>query len=69
MTSRKDMRIFVKNIGDDILFLTFYRFFGRFPYLKLISYILLSYFCYINVDSKGLKLSCNKHSNVFTVLL
>ena len=48
-------------------FLTF--FLGRFPYLKLISYILLSYFCYINVDSKGLKFPCNKHSNVFTVLL
>ena len=44
-------------------------FLGRFSYLKLISYILLSYFCYLNVDSKGLKLSCNKHSKVYTVLL
>ena len=30
LASRKDMQIFVKNIEDDILFLTFYRFFGRF---------------------------------------
>ena len=37
------MRIFVDNIEDNILFLTFYRFLGRFPYFKLISYILLSY--------------------------
>ena len=42
------MRIFVENIEDDILFLIFYflffiAFLGRFPYLKLISYILLSY--------------------------
>ena len=38
------MQIFVENIEDDILFLTFYWFFfGGFPYLKLISHILLSY--------------------------
>ena len=37
-------------------------FLGRFPYLKLISYILLSYFCYLNVDSRGLKFSCKKHN-------
>ena len=51
-------------------FLLFIVFRGRFPYLELISYILLSYsvFCDINVDSEGLKFSCNKHSNVFTVL-
>ena len=36
--------------------------FDRLPYLKSISYILLSYFCYINVDSRGLKFSCNKQN-------
>ena len=36
-------------------FLLFIFFLERLPYLKLISYILLSYFCYINVDSRGLK--------------
>ena len=53
--------MFVKNIEDDILFLNFYPFLGRFPYLKLISHILLSYFCYIYVDHdfRGLKFSCN----------
>ena len=42
--------------------LLFIVFLGRLPYLKLISYILLSYFCCINVDSRGLKFSSNEHS-------
>ena len=37
------MQIFVENIEDDIYFLLFIVFLGGFPYLKLISHILLSY--------------------------
>ena len=49
------------NNNNNVLFLTFYRFFARLPYLKFF-FVLLSYFCYINLDSRGLKYSCNKHS-------
>ena len=35
---------------------------------KVLITIIYCYY-YINVDSEGLKFSCNKHSNVFTVLL
>ena len=52
----------LKTLKTIFYFLLFILFLGRFPYLKLISYILLSYFCNINVGSKGLKFSCNKHS-------
>ena len=71
LTSREDMQNFVENIDDDILLLLFIVFRGRFPYLRLITYILITVFsfCDINVDSEGLKFSCNKHNNVFTVLL
>ena len=35
----------------------------------IIHPIIIFSFYYINVDSEGFKFSCNKHSNVFTVLL
>ena len=35
----------------------------------IIHPIIVFSFYYINVDSEGLKFSCNKHSNVFMVLL
>ena len=71
MTSRKDMLMFVENIKNDILFLTFYRFSWKISIFEVNIFhpIIVFSFCYINVDSEGLKLSCNKHSNVFTVLL
>ena len=48
MTSREDMQIFVENIEDDIFISYYLSFFcGRFPYLKLISYILLSYSVFV----------------------
>ena len=64
------MQIFVENIEDDILFLTFYCFSWWISIFEVnISHpIIVFTFCYINVDSEGLKFSCNKHSNVFTVL-
>ena len=67
MTSRKAMQIFVENIEDDILFLTFYCFSWWISIFEVnISHpIIVFTFCYINVDSEGLKFSRNKHSNVF----
>ena len=61
------MQIFVENIEDDILFLTFYCFSWWISIFEVnISHpIILFSFCYINVDFEGLKFSCNKHSNVF----
>ena len=55
MTSREDMQIFVENIEDDILFLTFYGFswyISTFEVNILHSIIVFS-FCDINVDSEG----------------
>ena len=65
------MQIFVENIEDDILFLTFYCFSRWISIFEVnISHpIILFSFCYINVDSEGLKFSCNKHSNVLFLLL
>ena len=70
MTSREDMQIFVENIEDHILFLTFYRFSCYISILEvnILHPIIVFSFCDINVDSEGLKFPCNKHSNVFTVL-
>ena len=51
MTSRKDMQIFVENIVDDILFLTFYCFSWWISIFEVnISHpIILFSFCDINV--------------------
>ena len=71
MQSKEDMQIFVENIEDDILFLIFISFFNRFSWLisifevNILHPIIVFSFCGINVDSEGLKFSCNKHSNVF----
>ena len=52
MTSREDMQIFVENIEDDILFLTFYRFswwMSMFE-VNILCPIIVFSFCDINVD-------------------
>ena len=65
------MQIFVENIEDDSFFLIFISFFNRFWWLisifevNILNPIIEFSFCDINVDSEGLKFSCNKHSNVF----
>ena len=61
------MQIFVDNIEDDILFLTFYCFSWWISIFEvnILHPIIVFNFCYINVDSEGLEFSCNKHSNVF----
>ena len=46
----------LKTLRTIFYFSLFIVFLGRFPYF------LLSYFCYINVDSRGLKFSCNEHN-------
>ena len=69
MTSREDMQIFVENIEDDIFFLIFISFFNRFSWLISIFEVNILHpivvFSLCDINSEGLKFSCNKHSNVF----
>ena len=62
LTSKRTCKYLLKTSRTIFYFLLFIVFCGRFPYLKVISYSLLSYLVFWdnNVDSEGLKFSCNK---------